>query len=111
KKQSSTRFRSLCRSRTAPPATLFALIISLALAQLCLAGSPPRKRQPGDDLHMSSMGRLARIVALARSHHPEGGADHSFLARSEKSQPPADDEADSPAGGQAELSIAVDVTG
>src|SRR5438477_1478709 len=87
------------------------LMSCLALSQLSVAAAPPPNPLPSNDLHLSAMGRLARMVALARSHHPEAGAGRSFLARSDKFNPPADDDADGPAGGQAELSIAIDVTG
>jgi hypothetical protein len=63
---------------------------------------------------MSSMGHLAYAVAQARAQQPNGGAGSSFHGHiSRMFIPNGDDgdEEDGPTGGQAEVSIAVDVTG
>ena len=62
---------------------------------------------------MSDMGRLAHAVAEARAHQPQDGTGKSFHAQVTRIFIPNGDEGDGdgPAGGQAEVSIAVDATG
>jgi hypothetical protein len=61
---------------------------------------------------MSAMGHLAHASAQARATQTNGGTATNAIAGLAKNLPPYGDEGeDGPAGGQAELSIAVDSTG
>ena len=74
-----------------------------------LLQAAPKTKATGDPYDkMSSMGRLAHQVAVARN-----GATAGHLGKLLKDFPPNGDEGDGdgPAGGQAETSIAVDATG
>ena len=56
------------------------------------------------------MGHLAQAVAEARAHQPQGGAGKSFHGRFTRqfTLNGEDGDGDGPAGGQAEVSIAVE---
>src|SRR6266705_322178 len=62
---------------------------------------------------MTAMGRLAQAVTEARTHHPQSGAGKNFHGRfiRQFTINGEDGDEDGPAGGQAEISIAVDASG
>jgi hypothetical protein len=102
--------------------TLRFLLLGLAATVLVVskpafAELPATKAQVGTSasshyLNMSQMGRLARIAADAAAKKPTG-AGTNFTAKILPGTTPdePDDDTDGPAGGQAEVAIAVDVTG
>src|SRR2546423_14330771 len=82
---------------------LAALLLMLLFFALPLCAAPKRKTHSQDYRNMSEMGRLARLAALSHAHQPLDRKGKSFLARFDKFSPPEDDDADGPAGGQAEV--------
>jgi len=85
-----------------------------ATEHLARKGGPPRSDEPNGHFdEMSAMGRLAQAVAKARARQPQEGAGRSFLGHFTKdfTLNGEDGDGDGPAGGQAEVSIAVDATG
>jgi hypothetical protein len=87
---------------------------SAATVHQARKGSPPGSDETNAQFEkMSAMGRLAHEVAKARARQPQGGAGRSFRGHFTRdfTLNGEDGDGDGPAGGQAEVSIAVDATG
>jgi hypothetical protein len=106
-------------SRSRPHPLLHTLLFSLALAVVlagvssaALAKEPPR-RTHGAVHHMSSMGEMAAKARAAVEKAVTVGrlTGVAQLGDGCDNQPDCGDDSDGPAGGQAEVSIAVDSTG